>query len=275
MPHKVLSIITTDRAVHNIEQRLSICLRSNGFSFSITAQGNLLLTFGEVEMDMSAPLSGMMQSMREFISEQLISPLDFASMRLIVPTDDYAWMPEHLYDATLDRQYLKMVTSPNIGLGVYHIFCPQMKAYMVFSAPADVVTAFKVTLPGIDCHCQHSALVSHAMLQRSAQHPMALLHVRGEVADIEAFSHGRLILSKSFAAHSDNEILYNALDIMKVFNLEAPEMELAICGNVGREIFALMQRYFPNVSLYCGEMSTADTDQFKTFPTYQHALLLS
>lgn len=275
MSHKVTSIITTDRAVHDKEQRLSICLRSNGFSFSITAQDNKLLTFGEVEMEMVQPLCELMQSLRNFMAELHISPLDFAAMRLIIPSVDYAWMPEHLYNSVCDRQYLKMVSSPALSMGAFHIFCPQMKSYMVFSAPSDVVTAFKVVLPGIDCHCQHSAFVSSSLLMRSSQHPLILLHVRDGFADLEALDRGQLLLSKSFESNGDNELLYHTLDVMKILNVESPSMELAICGLVGREIFGLLQHYFPNVTLYCGEPITFDNPQFQTLPTYKHALLLS
>lgn len=274
MTDRVISIITTDKAVATDELRLSICLRTNGFSFSIATVGQELLTLGEAEFDFHRPISQLPQAVKGLFDSADIPTFGYKEARLVVPSECFVWVPEHLYDAARDLQYLKMVANVDIGMGVYHARSGRMKSYMVFTAPADVVTAFKVAMPGIDVVCQHSVLVNETMLQRSAQHPVVLMHVRDGVGDYEAFFNNQLLLSNSFAAKGDGELLYHALEVMKTLHLETPDMELAICGEVGREIYALLQHYFPNVTLYTGRPFTYTNPEFQTLHSYRHTLLL-
>lgn len=275
MSNQVTTIITTDKAVANNEKRLSICLRSNGFSFSIVTLDQVLLTFGQADIDLNQQLGNQIQTLKDFFAANDINTFDMKQMSLIAPTDNFAWIPCHLYDPQYDRQYLKMVGRPDVNQGVFHTFVPLLNSYMVFSAPSAVVTAFKVALPGIDVHCQHSILVNEALMLHSMSHPLMVLHIGEQKGDIEAFYANQLLLSNSFVFHNGNELLYHTLGIMKQLHLETPDMELSICGNVDRDGFAFLQHYFPNVSLYYGRQVTFVNSEFQTFPTYKHALLLS
>lgn len=275
MSNQVTQIIKTDKAVATNPKRLSICLRSNGFSFSTATPDRELLSYGEADFDFNRPMGELTAQLKDFLSELQLSSFSFAQMQLVICSDHFAWIPEHLYDAARDRQYLHMVSSPDSALGVYHIYHKQLQSYMVFSAPAMAVTAFKVALPGVDVHCQHSVLASADLMQRSAAHPLVLLHKRAERVDFEACYNGRLLFSNSFPAADDTEALYHGLDVMKQLHLETPDMELAICGQVGRETYAMLQHYFPNVTLYTGLPVTSEHPDLQRIPTYQHILLLS
>jgi len=231
--------------------------------------------FGEADFDFALPLRDLTQAVKDFFTSIGVSTFGFKQATLVVPTEHFVWIPEHLHDAVRDRQYLRMVSNPDLSMGVYHIAVPHLQSYMVFAAPTAVVTAFKLAIPGIDVHCQHSILASRQMLERSAQHPVVLMHVRERVGDFEAFYNGQMLLSNSYTAQNDDELLYHAIELMKQLHLETPDMELAICGQVGREIFALLQHYFPNVTLHTGRTFSYANPQFRSLPTYRHILLLS
>ena len=100
------------------------------------------------------------------------------------------------------------------------------------------------------------------------------MHVRDGVGDFEAFYNGRLLMSNSYAANGEKELLYHALNVMKTLHLETPDMELAICGEVGRDIYGMLQHYFPNVTLYTGRPFTYTNPDFQTFHSYRHVLVL-
>ncbi len=274
MSHIVTTIITSDKAVANNDSRLSICLSANGFSFTIIT-GEEIQRFGEVELDFYRPFGEMAKEIKDFFTQIGCTTFGFQQAVLVVPTEHFVWIPEHLHDAVRDRQYLRMVSNPDLGLGVYHIAVPHLESMMVFTANTSVVTAFKLAIPGIDVHCQHSVLVNESLLQKSAQHPVVLMHVHDGVGDFEACFNGQLLLSNSYSAHNDNELLYHAIELMKQLHLETPDMELAICGQVGREIFSMLQHYFPNVTLYTGRPFIYTNPQFHTLPTYRHVMLLS
>ena len=275
MSNQVTTIITTDKAVANNETRLSICLRSNGFSFSLTTLQHELLTYADVQFRFDRPFGELAQALKDFFAQNNISTFGLRQVRLVVPSQHCVWIPEHLYDPVRDRQYLRMVANPDLGAGVYHIHVPLLKSYIVYSAPTTVVTAFKLAIPGIDVHCQHSVLANDVLLQRSLQHPILLMNLRPGVGDFEAFYNGQLMLSNSFEAKSINEILYHGIDIMKQLHIETPDMEMAMCGMVNRDTFALFQHYFPNVTLHTGRPITFTNPAFQTFPTYQHPFLFS
>ena len=69
MPQLVTDIISTDKAVANSEKRLSICLRSNGFSFSVVSTDDTLLTFGEVQSQQPLSASQLAQQVIQTLGE--------------------------------------------------------------------------------------------------------------------------------------------------------------------------------------------------------------
>lgn len=275
MLNQVTKIIKTDKAVASNQKRLSICLRPNGFSFLTATLGRELLSYGEADFDFDRPMGELTQQLKSFLADLQLSAFSFAQMQLVLCSDHFVWIPDHLYDAVRDRQYLHMVASPESSLGVYHIGSSLLQSHMVFSAPSVAVTAFKVALPGVDVHCQHSVLASADLLQRSNAHPLVLMHRRTGRADFEACYNGKLLFCNTFSAADDTEALYHGLDVMKQLHLETPDMELAICGEVDRNTYAMIQYYFPNVSLYTGAPVTSEQPDLQRIPTYQHILLLS
>lgn len=275
MSNQVTQIIKTDKAVAANQKRLSICLRSNGFSFFTATLDRELLSYGEVDFDFDRPMGELTMRLKALLAELQLSAFAFAQMRLVVCSDHFAWVPEHLYDAVRDRQYLHMVASFESSLGVYHIGSKRLQSYMVFSAPAAAVTAFKVVLPGVDVHCQHSVLADDELMRRSAAHPLVLMHRRAGCVDFEACYNGQLLFCNTFPVADDTEALYHGLDVMKQLHLETPDMELAICGDVDRSTYAMLQHYFPNVSLYTGAPVTSEHPDLQRIPTYKYILSLS
>ena len=77
MSQLVTDIITTDRPVANSEKRLSICLRSNGFSFSEVTLSGVLLTFGEAEGQHATSMTSIMADVKALFASVGIRPLEF------------------------------------------------------------------------------------------------------------------------------------------------------------------------------------------------------
>lgn len=204
-----------------------------------------------------------------------ISPLELGSMRVVVPTDSFAWIPAHLFDVQRTRQYLNLVSPLGDAQGVFHIHNKALDAFMVFAADTALVTSFKVAFPGIDVHCPHSVLVSQSLLNDSTSHPLMLLHLDEGKANVDAFYAGKLLLSNSYPAATPDEAMYFAIDIMKRFHLETPDMELRLCGQVDRALYARYQRYFPNVGLHIGTPVSNLDPTAPAFPTYKYPLLLN
>lgn len=274
MPYQVNFFITTDKEFPSYEKRLSICLTPNGFSFSVTTQKGSLLTVGDVSMPMDQPMTALAADIKSFFAEKNISVFGYESTRLIVPTDHFVWLPENLYEAGKERQYLSMVTLPPTGVGYYAHRDEHQQAYMVFVASTTVVTAFRIAVPGIALFSQHSQLASTCLFEKSSNHPLIVMHLRKGKADFAAFGGGRLLLSNTYEVKNVEDILTRALAIMKEFSLEQPNMELSLCGEVDREIYGALRPYFPNVTLFNGANYRIYNPEFQHLHTYRHALIL-
>lgn len=263
------------------ETRLSICLQSDGFSFSLLGGKRQLLALEENLPLPQGGSAGIADMLARLDKQYGVNPLGLGGMRLVVPAGRFAWVPSHLFDPQRSRQYLDLVGNPGTAQGVFHIINNALGAYMVFEAEADAVTPFKVSFPGIDVHCPHSLLVTPDLLRDSAARPLMLLHIAHGRADIEAFYSGRLLLSNSYPAANADEALYFAIDIMKRLHLETPDMELRLCGEVDRAVYARYQRYFPNVGLHVGtpvvkcQPDTGPDPSVLPVPTYKYPLLLN
>lgn len=274
MSYKVNGFITTDKEFPSYEKRLSICLTPNGFSFSVTTLKDALLTVGEVDFSVHQPLVTLTAELKSMFAQFNIPTFGYNRAVLVVPSDSFAWLPENLYEAGKEQQYLSVVNRPTVGVGYYANHNESQQAYMIFTADTTVVTAFRIAFPGIEVRCQHSQLASDTLLHKSSDHPLVVMHLRPGKADCAAYGGGKLLHSNTYPVGKTDDILVKALSVMKEFSLEQPEMELALCGEVDRGIYAALRPYFPHVTLFTGAQYRIFNPEFQHLHTYRHALIL-
>ncbi len=269
MPYSCKTLITTGNELASREKRLSICLGANGFSFTETTATGSLLTFGEVEGDHAATMTDVLTDLKMLLPSLGIRPFGYAATELIVISDASVWVPDELFTATATRKYLKLVGSepPMVVTCQYK----PLESTAVFAADEQVVTAFKVALPGISVINQH---VKMAQYKAPANHPCILTHWRKGRVDVAAFADARYIYGNTLRFSDDNEAVYHIVDVMKSFSLEASGTELLLCGDVGRELYAQARPYFPKVSLFNGTVTQLDSTLFGHLHTYRYALIL-
>ena len=266
------TLIVTEKEFAFSEKRLSICLRPNGFSFSEVTLSGVLLTFGEAEGCHAATMTGVMADVKAFFSSVGIRPLGYAGMELVVMSDESVWVPDELYSPSAHRQYLKLAGSE--AASILASPCKALSSTAVYVAPDAVVTAFKVALPGLTVVNQHVKLASMGLEKRSVEHPLLLTHWREKVIDFAAYRDGRYIFGNTIPFANDNDAQFHAIEVLKSFDLENADTELLMCGEVGRERFALLRPYFPVASLFTGTHSSYLNPAFKTLHTYRNALIL-
>lgn len=262
------SLIKTDNGLAPREKRLSICLGANGFSFTEVSAAGQLLTFGEVEGPHAATMTEAMNDVKGLFAEAGIRPWGYASTELIVLSDMSVWVPDELYTATANRKYLHMVGCEPATVMTCH--SKALASTAVFAADEQVVTAFKVAMPGVSVVNQHVKMA--ALAPRSASHPVLLTHWREGRVDVAAFRDGRYLYGNTLAFADTNEALYHVVDVMKSYALESDATELLMCGDVDRDFFAQFRPYFPQVTLFGGNLQTAP--EFRKLHTYRHALIL-
>lgn len=270
--YRCKTLIVTEKEFASSEKRLSICLRSNGFSFSEVTLSGVLLTFGEAEGVHASSMTGVMADVKAFFASVGIRPLGYASMELIVLSDENVWVPDELYTPSANRQYLKLVGST--AATVMATPCKALASTAVYVASDSLATAFKVALPGLSVVNQHVKLATLGFERRSENHPVLVTHWREGVIDFAAFRDGRYIFGNTVRFASDSEAQFHTVEVLKSFGLENADTEMLMCGEVSRERFALLRPYFPMASLYTGSHTSFLNPAFKTLHTYKNALIL-
>lgn len=275
MSYKINSFIASDKDVASYEKRLSICLSSNGFSFSVTTIHDELIAFGVVECNTATSMSEMIANIKGALSEAKIQPFGLKEKELIVFSRQFVWVPQHLYDEKKERSYLEALCTIDAGCTVISDYNEAIKAHIVFSADNSLVSAFKIAIPGLKVRCQHCKMVNATTLENSDLKSVLLINVREGAADYAVFCNKKLQISNTFDCVNFDEALYHALNLTKQFHLEDAMMVAAVCGNIDREHFKRLREYLPNVALYTGRPLTLTVPEMQHIPAYRHALILS
>lgn len=279
MSYSCKTLIATANEFASYDKRLSICLRPNGFSFSEATRAGQLLTFGEAEGGADASMTETMAAVKAFFASVGVRPLGYGSMQLVVPSEKNVWVPDELYESGNNRQYLQRVGEGAADGGyrqmsVLTVHSERLAATAIYEADDTRVTAFKVALPGLNVTNQHAKLADSALLERSADHPVLLAHWRDGRIDFAAFVSGRYIYGNTLPFHSDNEALFTAIEVRKLFLEDNERTELMMCGEVDRARFSLFSPYFPKATLFTGFLKPYRPEDFKTLHTYRHTLIL-
>ncbi len=270
MSYACKTLITTTNELASREKRLSICLGADGFSFAEVTQKGQLLTFGEAQGAHAASMTNVMADVKAFFASVGIRPLGYASMELVVLSDESTWVPDELYSSMSNRQYLKLVGSTPEMVMTCH--SKALNATAVFSANEQVVMAFKVAMPGVAVMHQHAKIATLAPC--SANHPVLMVHWREGRVDLAAFREGRYIYGNTLSCAVDSEAVYHIVETMKTYGLEGPTTELLLCGAVDRDRYNLLRPYFPTTTLFNGNATQFTNPEFRTLHTYCHALIL-
>ncbi len=268
------SFITSDKEVPSYDKRMSICLETNGFSFSIVTLQDELLSFGAVAFEGTPSMGEAVQMIRNVCEEHHIATLGFNEVELIVATPCYSLIPDELYEAGNDRKYIDPLLSKPVRENIFSAHNDALGAQVVFAADSAVVSAFKIAMPGIKIRCQYNKLINADLIQSSRMRSIMLLHLRKEAMDVVVYCNRKVQLVNTFVCSDTEEATYMAVTIMKQFHLENAEFEVLLCGDIDRERYGEMQRFFPQTDLYVGRQWIKSTLELQHLHTYRHVLLL-
>ena len=252
------------------EKRLSICLEANGFSFSETTPSGELLTFGVAEGAHAASITDATRDVKAFFSDAGVRPLGYKTMELIVMSDASTWVPDELYTMTANRQYLKLIGCNAVSVMTCH--SSALGSTAVFAGNEQLAMAFKVALPGLSVINQHAKLVR--VKDMSKNHPVLFAYWRKGIVDVAACKDGKYLFGNSLKYKGREEAMFRLVEVMKTYGLDDGTAELMLCGDVDRDVYAMMRPYFPKTTLYGGEVTRCANPEFKKLRTYRYALIL-
>ena len=277
MSYRTQSLIKSNIELPSIEKKLSICLKSNGFSFSVISTQDILLAIGDVEHISDEPYNivSSANEVRSYFTAQNIPFTGYSQVKLIVPSVYGVWVPDELYDESKQRQYLNIVGYKNTDLGITAVHNSTIMSQMVFSYNINTVAPYKVAFPGLIITNQHNALVNDYVRRWASDCPMILLNLRDNYMDIVVFVQSKLQLSTTYEVSSVKDVVMRTIDVMKRLNIEQPNTQLQLCGDVSRDIYAVFRDYFPIVRLYTGRPLRFGAQEMQQVHSYKYPFILS
>ncbi len=274
MSYKINSFSISEKAVGSYEKKLSICLMTNGFSFSVTTVHDELLAIGEVGCNLNAPMPVLLSDIKGAMDQCKISSIGFHDVELVVNTHQFVWIPQHLYDITQRRAYLEALCTIDASCGVYDSYNETIKSTIVFSAESSVVSTFMVALPGLAVRCQHEKFVNNDTIAASDLKSLMIVNAREGESDFCLFCNKKLQISNTYTCSNFDEVMFHSLNLSKQFHLDDAEMAVAICGNVDEGQYAMFCKFFPQVALYMGRSLTLTNPDMQHVRLYRYATVL-
>lgn len=275
MSYSINSFINTDKDVASHEKRLSICILSNGFSFSVISKKDELLALGDIECDMAAPMSQLLITVKEIFNKLGILTFGLDEVELVVPSRHFVWIPMHLYDEAKNRDYVEAIHKLAVGETVFADYNASAGAYLVFVADSNIVSAFRIAIPGLKVRAQHSKLVNADTLDASQMKSLMVINMRGKESDFAIMVNRKLQLSNSFDCTNLDETLYHAVNINKQMRLDDLPLTVALCGDTDRDGYNRVREFFDSVALYTGRNLSMSNEELRRAPVYRYALILS
>lgn len=275
MSFRINSFIKADKDVVSHEKKLSICITSNGFSFSVVSQKEDVIALGDVEGDMTLPMAQLLGNVKSVFAEVGLTTYGMKEAELVVPTRHFVWIPIHLYDETKNRDYVEAIHKLAANEGVFADYNAAAGAHLVFVADTNLVTTFRIAIPGLKIRAQHSKMVNNETVDASQMKSLMLINIRGKESDYAIIVNRKLQLSNTFDCSNTDETLYHALNINKQLRLDDVPLCVALCGDIDRESFEHVREFFADVALYTGRNLQLSTDELRQAPLYRYAINLS
>ena len=255
------------------QKKLSICLETNGFSFAVTNEKNQLLAFFDIACNFPDTLSQIIELIKKIFAEIHIEYMLMDELELIVPTNKHVWIPEHLFDQTKTREYFNLITPLQVKETVFHSYSEKIQAYSVFAYSDTIISAFKVTMPGIKVRSQHAKMIETQLLEKSRMKTNIEIYLRKDYFDIVIFDNKGFLISNTYKYSTKNDVVYYTLLLINQFRLNQDATEVYLSGKVDRDIYAYMEKFFRKITLYVGKKMQFTTNEMYYIHLYQYSLL--
>lgn len=255
------------------QKKLSICLETNGFSFAVVNEKDTLLAFADIACNYPETLSQVIETIKKVFSDIKIEYMLMDEIELIVPANKHIWIPEHLFDQTKLREYFGLTTALEVKETVFYSFSEKLQAYSLFAYSDTIISAFKVTMPGIKVKSQHAKMLESQLLEKSRMKTNIEIYLRKDYFDVAVFDSKKLLISNTYRYSSVDDVAYYALLLLNQFRLNQDAVEIYLSGKADKNIYACLERFFRKITLYTGKKMEFATNDIYYLHLYQYSML--
>lgn len=217
------------------EARLSICLRADGFSFSIIDNKYELCEVGRFRVMLQGGIPGIITGIRESFALLKITMFKFLSTTILLPSQKQTWIPLKLYDRTQDKEYLTLATGMSFKETPCRDILPDMDMVSLFAYPAEVVSALKIVMPGARFISTQQRLAEYGYSIAMEGTQTLLLNRHDNVVDMVFFRNSDFLNSVSYEVKHFSDFLYFLLFTTKHIGLDQETAGVYLTGDTFEE----------------------------------------
>lgn len=246
----LLQLHKVETDIVSAQTRLSICLKANGFSFSLIRNDNQkLVALGCFECDLSGTIPAVMNTVKQCFNSIGIKMFRFAKMKVICSTEKNTWIPYKLYDATKNKDYIKTVSNLHENEIVISNVSEKLDAVSVFAYPMHKYSGVKVLINQAEYCSQHQVLAEYAYdISKFSQNTL-IVNKRENVLDIALFKGNEFKMSNSISYTTNEDMIYNLLFILQQTEVDTEAVKLLLTGdNYDAEQLKMIRRYVKDVA---------------------------
>lgn len=231
------------------ETNLSICLRANGFIFSIIDLNYRLKAVGEFTVDLNCSMTQIMINIKTCFESIGVRIFNFKAIKVICQTEAYTWVPFKLYDKQKNKEYLQTVAPVVSSQTILSNVVTKLDNVNVFAAPMHQITGIKVLMPKAQYFSVGQVLAEYAFDISSLNTNTFILYQRDNGADFAIFKGGDFVLSNTLQYTLTDDLIYYILNLLKQLNIDTSEVNLLLTGqNYDTQELQLLKHYVKYVS---------------------------
>ncbi|MDR1846654.1 MAG: DUF3822 family protein [Bacteroidales bacterium] len=249
MSFPLIKYIKTEKNLLPEEMRLSVCIKANGFSFSVIDRSFRLQALGEFEVDLSRGITSVMSNIKACFASIDIRNFKFEKIKVINLTDKQVWIPYKLYDTKQNKTYIKVLCDVLSSETILASTLESIDAVSVYAIPLSHYSGIKVAMPAAKYCSAQEILVHHAFEISSFSTNTFLLHKRRETFDMIVFKGNNFVFSNSFVCANATDMIYYILFALSRLDIDVEEINFVITGDsYSEKEFAMLRRHVKHVS---------------------------
>ncbi|MDR1726149.1 MAG: DUF3822 family protein [Bacteroidales bacterium] len=231
------------------EMKLSVCLKTNGFSFTFIDSSFHLRAVGEFAVDLSQGISTVMTSIKECFASIDIKNLKFTKTNIINLTNKQVWIPYKLYDSQHDKTYIKTMCDVQSSETILAKIVEAIDAVSIFALPLNHYSGAKIAIPTAKFLSQHEVLARYLFDVASFSSNTFLLYKRDNIFDMLFFKGNTFTFCNSFICENATDMIYYILYALSRLHIDVEDVNFLITGDsYSKEEFNTLRNYLFDVS---------------------------
>ena len=226
----IINLVNSQEGALSQDYKLSICLRSDGFLFSLIDKDFTLKTVGEFSVDLSKGMTQSMSNLRECFASIGIRLFNFAEINIVYQEAKNTFIPYKLYDDKNTKEYLREIAYISSSETVLDHVSTKLDTVSVFSMPMQLYSAAKILMPKANFYSQHQIMAEYCFEVSKLSNNTVLLYKRKGGCDLVVFKATNLVFSNSFSYNNENDMIYQLLFTFEQIGMDVEDMNFLITG---------------------------------------------